>query len=242
MGTLSLPSNGLLAHGSDERLMLSPPWARDPVALVPVRPATALRSSDAGDELSATEARWLFERRAAEDDGELRRWIVDRIDAGHLVAVRRLDADDRSSGPWRALRELIRWIEALAPGDLFRAGGRHYKLIAGGDLGMLRDRDQFELASQKEAQRILAEISQQNHVNAGLAPLLEQASGKLSRDWRPPLEPDGLVLRRRSSREKRRPGSRSSSSTRTTSRTSATSSSRSPTGERCAPRRTRRAC
>lgn len=197
--------------------MLSARWARDPVALVPAA-ALALGSSDSGDELSAAEARWLFESEAAYDlhrvrefvaqarlgapspdrmsDGELRRWIVDRIETGQLVAVRRSGADDGNNA-WRALRELVQRIESLAPGGFFRVAARQYKLLAGGDLGILRDRDQFELASQTEGQRILDEISQQNGVNRGLLPLLEEARGKLSRDWRPPLEPDGLLLLRR---------------------------------------------
>jgi hypothetical protein len=217
MRTLSSPPNGYPADAGADVLMLSPPWARDLVALVPARLAAAIGATASCDELSAAEARWLFESRADDlpgmrefvacarvgaawhhrmSDGELRRWIVDRIDAGQFVAVRRLGSENEG-GPWRALRVFIQRIEELAPGGLFRSGGRHYKLLAGIDLTRVSDRDQFELASQNEARRILDEISQRNDTHAGLVALLAEARGKLSRDWRPPLEPDGLVLLRR---------------------------------------------
>src|SRR5688572_549134 len=115
MRTLSSPPNGFPADAGPELLMLSPRWAREPIALVPARLAMALGSSDSCDRLSAAEARWLFETRADDlhgmrefvsgahigapwqhrmSDDELRRWIVDRIDARQLVAVRRIGLDD----------------------------------------------------------------------------------------------------------------------------------------------------
>ena len=219
MRTLSSGSNGSLASTNGDRLILTPSWAREPVALMPAKAARELRSSDSSDELSVGAARWLFEGRAADDihsvrefvtraalgvpsqhrlsDAELRRFIVDRIEAGQLVAVRSPGPDDGANSQWRALRELVKNIELLTPGGLFRAHGRQYKLLVGVDLARLRDRDQYELASQEEARRILGEISQQNDVNRSLVPMLSDARGQISRDWRPPLEPDGLVLLRR---------------------------------------------
>jgi hypothetical protein len=217
----SSPSD-LPLHADVETLVLTPRWAREPVVLMPSRLTEEEDSpdDDDGGELSAREARWLFEScmtdnprsvrafvmrtRLAESsayrmtDDELRRWVIDRIEAGELVAMRAADAEAGGpGGEWRALRELVRKIEQFVKEGLFRAGGRQYRLLVGADLVRLRNRDQFELATRKEAERALVEIAQEQNTNPALVPLLHDARGKLSRDWRPPLDPDGLVLLRR---------------------------------------------
>ncbi|HMJ55492.1 MAG TPA: hypothetical protein VK540_25635 [Polyangiaceae bacterium] len=217
MRTLPSPSQGFLTEDDAKGLKVSSRWARDPVTLVPAERAVGV---EPGDALSIAEARWWLETCVAENpravrdfvgsaqlgapsphllsDGELRQWIIDRIETGRLVAVHTQGLEgDGASGPWRALRDLVRRIAALAPGALFRAGGRQYKVFVGIDLLKLADRDQYELATQKEAQRILGEISQASEASPVLLAILAEAREKLSHDWRPPLEPDGLVLLRR---------------------------------------------
>jgi hypothetical protein len=75
--------------------------------------------------------------------------------------------------------------------------GFHFRVVAGVDLLRVEDRDLFELASGEEARRILSELSQQRNTPPPAVPLLAKAKENLSSDWRPPLEPDGLVVLRR---------------------------------------------
>jgi hypothetical protein len=94
-------------------------------------------------------------------------------------------------------RRLVREIEEKTRGRL-AYGGRTYRLVAGEDLGRLPDRDRYEVAGQTEAARVLDAVAHEHGGGTvGLPGLLGQARAKLSRDWRPPFEPDGLVLLRR---------------------------------------------
>lgn len=129
-------------------------------------------------------------------DAELRRWILDRIDSGALIALPHGGADDAGASPWGPVRKLARQIEESAPGG-FRLAGFHFLVVAGIDLRRVENRDAFELASHEEARRILSELSQQRATSPAAVPLLTKAKENLSRDWRPPLEPDGLVVLRR---------------------------------------------
>jgi hypothetical protein len=217
MRSLTSQSSDLFTDLTGERLWLTPPWARDPVALVPAVAIATEPEDDPSDVLAPAEARWLFENLAATEPGrvrefvlragvgspsyrasyaDLRQLIVDRIDAGSLLAVRSFSADD-VPGPWRALRELVRNIAAVTAAGMFRVGGRECRLLAGIDLMRFGDRNQYELASKMEAERIIGEASRQNNAPPALVSLLTEAREKLSNDWRPPLEPDGLVLLRR---------------------------------------------
>jgi hypothetical protein len=94
-------------------------------------------------------------------------------------------------------RRLVREIEEKTRGRLAYSG-RSYRLVAGDDLGRLPDRDRYEVAGQTEAARVLDAIAREHGGGTvGLPGLLGQARAKLTRDWRPPFEPDGLVLLRR---------------------------------------------
>lgn len=95
----------------------------------------------------------------------------------------------------RAQRRLVRDIDARTRGRLAH-GGRQYKLVADLDLDRVPNRSSYEVVSQDEAARVLAAYADANP-GPDLVPLLEEAIGKLTRDWRPPLSPDGLVLLRR---------------------------------------------
>ena len=97
-----------------------------------------------------------------------------------------------------ALRYLVRLVEARSRGHL-AAGGRQYKLVADADLAKVPRRDDFEVVRHDDASHVLADIASEAGTPSDLAALLEQASAKLTRDWRPPLFPDGLILLRKSS-------------------------------------------
>jgi len=215
----SLPAD-FLAGPACPTLRLSAPWDDETVVLVPAAQALLLRANGSVEELSTAEAHWLFEARATEDDrsvrefarraeldaapsdfldnGALRRAIGTRIEDGQLVALRQVGAGISSEANTLllALRSLSKKIGEFT-GPHFRVGGRHYALIAGLDLGSVRNRDEYELASRNEAGRVLDDLARQPTTAPPLARLLAEARERLSQDWRPPLEPDGLVLLRR---------------------------------------------
>jgi hypothetical protein len=94
-------------------------------------------------------------------------------------------------------RRLIREITSQTRGRLNHEG-RQYRLVVGDDLGKLPDRDAFEVVHQADAKRVLEGVAHQlGQGTTGLPALLTQARGQLTRDWRPPFSPDGLVLLRR---------------------------------------------
>ena len=132
------------------------------------------------------------------EDGELLALLHDRVRSGELVVLRACeltaDADGNTSAEQR---KLVREIEAQTRGRLADAG-RQYRLVVGDDLGKLSDRNSYEVVRQEDAVRVLDGVARQYGEGApGLPALLAQARTKLTRDWRPPLSPDGLVLLRR---------------------------------------------
>jgi hypothetical protein len=69
--------------------------------------------------------------------------------------------------------------------------------VADVDLSKVPNRDNYEVVGREDAARILDTLAHQPGTNAEVAALMLEAQGKLTRDWRPPLSPDGLVLLRR---------------------------------------------
>lgn len=65
------------------------------------------------------------------------------------------------------------------------------------DLAGTPNRDSYEVVSRDEARRVLDGLAQQTGAVGDLAGLLGQANAKLTPDWRPPIQPDGLILLRR---------------------------------------------
>jgi hypothetical protein len=129
-------------------------------------------------------------------DADLRDLLRRLVATGELVGLRLGAADASPSDESADLRKLIRDIEALVRGRL-RVGGGQYRLVAGPQLGKLADRDQYQVVGQAEARKVLDTAAQASGGGGPLVDLLGKASTQLSRDWRPPLEPDGLVLLRR---------------------------------------------
>jgi len=80
--------------------------------------------------------------------------------------------------------------------------GRQYKLVVDVELAGTPGRDSYEVVGRDEARRVLDGLAKQSapagDLAGDLAGLLGQASAKLTPDWRPPLQPDGLILLRRS--------------------------------------------
>jgi outer membrane protein OmpA-like peptidoglycan-associated protein len=121
-----------------------------------------------------------------------------RIRSGELAAIREGGGNSRAANDRSALQaRLVREIEAKSLGRLSHHG-RQYKLVADVWLSRIPERDSYEVVGHRDAVELLRGMaSQVSHGTDNLAGLLRQAAEMLTRDWRPPSEPDGLVLLRR---------------------------------------------
>jgi hypothetical protein len=112
---------------------------------------------------------------------------------GRLIAIQKGGAATKAPSTTVELRRLVAEIEKATRGKLpYR--GRQHKLVVDVGFASLPGRDYYEVASQSEARAVLDGIAKESPASADL---LKQASEKLSKDWRPPFQPDGLVLLRR---------------------------------------------
>jgi hypothetical protein len=132
------------------------------------------------------------------DDTSLLGVVRAALRAGELVAVRKADGAEQGD-PAGDLRQLVQQIERATRGAL-RNHGRQYKLVVAQELATTPERDSYQVVPQAEASKVLASIADQAAGQRVLVPLLAEASENLSRDWRPPLSPTGLVLLRRTLR------------------------------------------
>ena len=132
------------------------------------------------------------------NDATVLAFVRAALRAGDLVAVRKTDGAGQGD-PSNDLGQLVQRIERDVRGAL-RHHGRHYKLVVAQVLAATPERDSYQVVPQAEARKVLTSIAEQATGQTALVPLLEQASDNLSRDWRPPLSPTGLVLLRRTLR------------------------------------------
>jgi hypothetical protein len=201
-------------------LTLTPFLRRDdPIILAPSVEAKRLCREEGGQELPAGQALCLFQtmdrlsasgiRRFADearlssfplremDDPELREMVRQAIKARRLVALRQGDSAGMATGESLDRRRLVRQIERQMHGRMSYAG-RQYKLVVDVDLGRVPGRNSYEVVGRDDARRVLDGVAKHVGRAGDLAALLEQASAKLTPDWRPPFsEPNGLVLLRR---------------------------------------------
>lgn len=126
------------------------------------------------------------------DDRELIRTVCQAIERRELVGVRPATGEQASAASEQ--QRLVRRIEGASRGRLVE-GGRHHKLTTDTGLSKVADRDSYEVLPRDEARRVLETLAAE--AGPQLAPLLHEAAEKLTRDWIPPLTPDGLVLLRR---------------------------------------------
>jgi hypothetical protein len=127
------------------------------------------------------------------DDDDLSDVVAQGLRRGILVCVYLRDAT-ADSDLSQIQRRLARSVERMASGPL-RDGSKQYKLVAGEDLRGMPERESYEVVSRAEAERVLTAVS--NHAGRDLAEILGKAKDALSPDWRPPLQPRGVVLLRR---------------------------------------------
>lgn len=118
------------------------------------------------------------------------------IESGDVVGLRKSHERAEKRDDTAKQRRLVRQVEQLARTGLSYAG-RQYKLVADVDLEKTPGRNNYEVVGHDDAQRVLSGVAGQSGTVPGLTALLAQASELLARNWRPPLQPDGLVLLRR---------------------------------------------
>ena len=180
--------------------------------------ASRLRRDEGCEELPLREALWRFEAMMFRPSSEIRQFVVEAhlqgvflrdvadrhlpdlirraIRAGQLVALRKGDGSAEAPSETVERRRLVRQIEQQTRGRMGYAG-RQYKLVADEDLAGMPGRDSYEVVSRNDALRVLDGLAKQSGPVGDLAGLLGQASTKLTPDWRPPFQPDGLILLRR---------------------------------------------
>ena len=100
------------------------------------------------------------------------------------------------SQPDAERRRLVRQIEALSRKGL-SYGGRQYRLVVDVQLDRLPDRDRYAVVRHKDGVAVLVALAQNSGSGGGLGKLLAEAARMLTKDWRAPFNPDGLVLLRR---------------------------------------------
>jgi hypothetical protein len=197
-------------------LPLTPLWERDhPIALVPFFKASDLCREEGCERLPSREALRHFDARDRQASWQIRQFVADarlgnfdlsRMDDyevldvirdalrdGRLIAVQKGAGKSDSPSATVGLRRLVVQVEKATRGKL-SYGGRQYKLVVDLDLGRVPGRDYYEVASQSEARAVLDSAASEQGASADL---LKKASEKLTKDWRPPFQPDGLILLRR---------------------------------------------
>jgi hypothetical protein len=133
------------------------------------------------------------------DDHKVMDLIKRGIKNGDLVAVRKVDAATlaaRPVDPSVAQLRLIREIESQTRGKLTESG-RQYRLLCDIDFEKFADRNSYYVVRQDEAKQVLDAMAKETGTSAELAVLFGKAREQLTRDWRPPHHPDGLILLRR---------------------------------------------
>ena len=132
-------------------------------------------------------------------DRELVELIENGIARGDFVAVKRVDPATLANRPVDhavAKLRLLREIESQTRGKL-TVSGRQYRLIRDIDFEKFPERNYYHVVRQDEAKQVLDAMAKEAGASAELPALFGKARDQLTRDWRPPLRPDGLILLRR---------------------------------------------
>ena len=116
------------------------------------------------------------------------------VQDGRLIALHKGGGASQPTRETTERRRLVRQIEQQTRGKL-SVGGRQYKLVVDVGLASTFSRDSYEVVGREDARRVLDGLAKQ--AVGDLPGLLGQASAKLTPDWGPAGQPDGLVLLRR---------------------------------------------
>jgi hypothetical protein len=135
------------------------------------------------------------------DDHEVLELIRQALNNRRLVAIQKGAEQPAIPSVTVQLRRLVAQVEK-ATRDKLSYQGRQYKLVVDVELASTPGRDYYEVASQSEARAALDSVAK---ISPASADLLKQASDKLTKDWSPPSQPDGLILLRRIPTQSSRP-------------------------------------
>jgi hypothetical protein len=117
------------------------------------------------------------------------------VEGGALVVVRECEKGAGEETPsLLRQRKSVRALDKSKRSSL-KFEGREYRLVADADLGKIPNREDYTVVSHEEAMRALdgmAKLASPAQVS-----LLQEARGLLTKDWRPPLSPDGLIMLKR---------------------------------------------
>ena len=130
------------------------------------------------------------------NDWEVANLVRLAIERRSACGLREIDKAGKPVNATTEQRRLVRKIEKQTGGHL-NFSGRQYKLVVDVDLGQVPGRNSYEVAGRDEALRVLDGLAKEAGTAGDLGALLVQASAKLTQDWRPPRQPDGLILLRR---------------------------------------------
>jgi len=126
-------------------------------------------------------------------DHEVLELIRQALNNRRLVAIQKGAEQPAIPSVTVQLRRLVAEVEKATHGKLSHQG-RQYKLVVDVELASTPGRDYYEVTSQSEARAALDSVAK---ISPASADLLKQASDKLTKDWSPPSQPDGLILLRR---------------------------------------------
>lgn len=135
----------------------------------------------------------LAARRDGPSDVELITLLHEKIAGGHLALIREAHGGAATERDEDAA--LVRTVSSALTGNLLVVGGGRYRLITGTALNRLRDRAYFHVVRKAEAILVLARAAELPAF-ARVAEALRTARARLAEDWRPPHQPQGLVLLR----------------------------------------------
>jgi len=136
---------------------------------------------------------------SAMDDSDIVKLLANQLKGRNLIALQEVEpsaASGKAATKTAKLRRLVREIESKTRGRL-SFSGRTYRLVVDVSLAKLPGRDSYQVARQDEARQVLDGLAEQPGTPSNVRPLLGEAREALSKDWRPPLQPDGLVLLRK---------------------------------------------
>jgi len=129
------------------------------------------------------------------DDGELFDQLDQWIRAGTLAVVRETETGAGKQKPSSVQHRRVVRALSKTKGQTLKFEGRTYRMVADADLGNLSDREDYTVVGRTDALRVLEGLARL--ATPAEASLFQEARDQLSRDWRPPLSPDGIVLLRR---------------------------------------------
>jgi hypothetical protein len=200
-------------------LNLTLPWEKERLFLLRTTDALRLCHGGGFEEMSSSRAVESIRRIVRRDMFDVRRFVaqvgicppgVANFDDARLLALLQAKVQIRELAVVRGAaaglagassrqadqRRVLSRIEALSRPPMSH-GGRQYRLVLDVQLAQLADRNNYEVVRHEDAVTILRGLVQENAAGSDLTGRLTEAIEMLSKDWRPPLSPDGLILLRR---------------------------------------------